>query len=164
VTPFDDFLVESSETVVVTLVTNAAYLINASSNTATVTILDNDVQFLVVSTNQVSVLEGSTNSFTVRLNAQPTNNLTVTTIRSSGDTDLSVTNGATLTFTSNNWNVEQAVVLADAEDPDAVNGQATFTVASAGLTNQTITATEVENDVQSIIVSTNSVIVPEGST
>src|SRR5207249_4029080 len=98
----------------------------------------NDTQFIIVSTNSVSVPEGSTNSFTVRLSAQPTNTVTVTNAYAGGDPDLSVTVGANLNFNSTNWSVPQTVVLSAAEDLDAVNGVATFTVSSADLTNQTI--------------------------
>src|SRR5207244_2900654 len=88
----------------------------------------------------------------------------VTTFRASGDLDMSVDGGASLTFTTNNWNVPQSVGIIAAEDDDAVNGQAAFTVSCAGLTNVTVTATEVENDTQFIVVSTNSISVPEGGT
>src|SRR3989442_15242819 len=67
-----------------------------------------------------------------------------------------------LTFSPVNWNAPQTVRLAASLDPDAVNGSAVFTLASAGLTNVPVTAVEIDKDVQFIIVSTNLVSVPEG--
>ncbi len=125
---------------------------------------DNDTQSLIVSTTSVSVNEGSTNTFTVRLAAQPTSDVTVNVTRTSGDTDLSVSGGGTLTFTTANWNTPQTVTLSAAEDADTVNGTAIFAVASSGLTSIDVNATEADNDTQSLIVSTTSVSVNEGST
>ena len=130
----------------------------------TATEVDNDVQSLLVSSTAVSVTEGSTNTFTVRLSAQPTADVTVSVARFSGDTDLSVSGGATLTFTTANWNTPQTVTLAAAEDVDLANGSAVFNVTSTGLTTVGVTATEADNDVQSLIVSPTSLSVTEGST
>ncbi len=112
----------------------------------------------------MSVNEGSTNTFTVRLAAQPTSDVTVNVTRTSGDTDLTVSGGGTLTFTTANWNTPQTVTLSAAEDADTVNGTAVFAVASSGLTSVNVNATEADNDTQSLIVSTTSVSVNEGST
>jgi len=162
-TPVDDFLVEPIESVILTISTNTAYAINASSNAASVMILDNDVQGIVLSTNRITVPEGSSSTFSVRLSAQPTNMVTVVNAFNSGDADLSVSAGAALTFTSNNWNVAQQVTVGAAADDDIVNGQATFTVSSAGLTSQTVTAVEVDDDTVRLVLSTNVVTVPEGA-
>ncbi len=112
-----------------------------------------DTQSLIVSTTSVSVNEGSTSTFTVRLAAQPTSDVTVNVTRTSGDTDLSVSGGGTLTFTTANWNTPQTVTLSAAEDADTVNGTAVFAVASSGLTSIDVNATEADNDTQSMIVS-----------
>ncbi len=98
-------------------------------------------QSLIVSTTSVSVNEGSTNTFTVRLAAQPTSDVTVNVTRTSGDTDLTVSGGGTLTFTTANWNTPQTVTLSAAEDADTVNGTAIFSVASSGLTSVNVNVT-----------------------
>ena len=51
--------------------------------------------------------------------------------RASGDSDLTVSGGASLTFTSANWNTPQTVTLAAAEDVDLANGSAVFDVTSS---------------------------------
>ncbi len=123
---------------------------------------DNDTLGLVVSTTALPVNEGGTASFTVKLSAQPGASVSVTTSRSSGDADLSVSGGATLTFTTANWSTPQNVTLSAAEDADVANGQAVFTVASAGLVSQTVTATEADNDTLGLLVTPTAVIVAEG--
>ena len=57
VMPVDDYLAEPGETIVITLATNAAYAINAASNNATVTILDNDAAMLSIA--DAAVIEGN---------------------------------------------------------------------------------------------------------
>ena len=90
--------------------------------------------------------------------------MTVSVTRASGDTDLSVSGGASLTFTSANWNTPQTVTLAAAEDLDLANSSAVFNVTSTGLTAVSVTGTESDNDTQSLVVSSTSVSVTEGAT
>lgn len=104
---------------------------------------------LETSASSVTVPEGSTASFTVTLSSAPVANVSVTTLRSSGDTDLSVSSNATLTFTPVNWNVAQTVTLAAAVDADTVNSSANFSVGATGVTGLTIVATEKDKDTAS---------------
>ncbi|GAA1008163.1 hypothetical protein Aple_071060 [Acrocarpospora pleiomorpha] len=124
-------------------------------------------QTLVVSATSVSVPEGGTAGYTVRLQSQPSGNVTVTNTAGAGDNNITVTGGATLTFTSANWNIPQTVTLSAAEDADTTNGTRPITVASSGLTSVTVNATEAENDMscaQALIITPIGVSVPEGST
>ncbi|GAA2272999.1 cellulase family glycosylhydrolase [Nonomuraea roseoviolacea subsp. roseoviolacea] len=107
---------------------------------------DGTQQALVVSSTGVSVPEGNTGAFTVRLRAQPSGNVTVTSTAGAGDGDITVTGGAALTFTTADWNTPQRVTLGAAEDSDRTNGSRPIVVASAGLTSVTVTATEADND------------------
>jgi len=66
--------------------------------------------------------------------------------RTTGDADLAVFGSQQLTFNADNWNVDQAITLAAAQDADTVNGSSTFTVSSAGVTSRTVTATEADDD------------------
>jgi uncharacterized repeat protein (TIGR02543 family) len=112
----------------------------------TITITPINIQSLFVSPTSVNVPEGGTSTYTVKLAAQPTNNVVVSNVRASGDTDISVMSGASLTFTTSNWNTNQTVTLAAAEDADSANGQATFTVSANGITPVNVIATELDND------------------
>jgi hypothetical protein len=81
----------------------------------------------------------------VCLAGKPGTDKVVTVTRTSGDSDLTVSAGGTLTFTPTNWNVPQTVTLAAAVDADALNGSAVFRAATtADWTPADVTATEAE--------------------
>jgi uncharacterized delta-60 repeat protein len=104
-------------------------------------------QGIVTSASTLNVNEGGSASFTVKLAARPTANVFVNLARSSSG-DLSLAAGTpALTFTPDNWNVAQTVVIAAAEDPDTANGTAAFTLSAPNLPSKTVTATEVDNDI-----------------
>ncbi|HEU5108879.1 MAG TPA: cellulose binding domain-containing protein, partial [Micromonosporaceae bacterium] len=87
-----------------------------------VTVTPNTGPSFVVSPASINVPEGATAPVAVRLSQQPTGSVSVATSRTSGDTDLTVSAGATLTFNQTTWNTPQNVTLAAAEDADNANG------------------------------------------
>ncbi|MBC6461131.1 glycoside hydrolase family 48 protein [Actinomadura sp. HBU206391] len=117
-----------------------------ATGTAQVAIVVNSGPTLVVSPASVSVPEGDTANYTVRLSAAPSANVTVASARTAGDTDITVSAGASRTFTTTNWNTAQTVTLAAAEDADQTAGQATVTVSATGYPSVPVTATEADND------------------
>lgn len=125
-----------------------------SESVLATTIEDNSAQ-LVLSSSNVRVNEGETATFDVSLNRAPVRDVAVTVERTSGDTDLSVQAGASLTFTPANWNTPQTVTLSAASDADNVDGVATFTVSAPGLDSRSVTATEADQqDLAPVITST----------
>jgi hypothetical protein len=131
--------------------------------------VDNDTMGILASTNSLSVSEGGTSSFEVRLSNQPTSDLILSVARSDGDGDISVQSGASLTFTSVNWGSFQQVTLAAAEDADSAAGSATIRVSGPGLTNKDVIVTEADNDgvvlYPEIIIRTPlGVEIPDGGT
>jgi len=130
---------------------NSATIAASASGLVTVNVtaneVDNDTMSLVVSPTSLSVNEGSTNTYTVRLSNQPAANVTVASARTSGDTDITVSSGSSLTFTTSNWGTNQTVTLAAAQDADTTNGSATIAVTSSGLATVNVTATESDDDV-----------------
>jgi len=152
--------------------TNGTRTVNCSSSglatvSVTATEIDNDPgnQAIVVTSATVSVPEGGTATFGVRLAVQPSANVTVTCTLGAGDTDITIAAGGTLTFTSANWSTNQNVTLAAAEDADSANGSRTINCGSTGLTTVPVTATEADNDpAQAIVVSPVELSVPESST
>lgn len=101
-----------------------------------------------VTTHALSIAEGSTNMFGVKLRTLPANTVTVNVSRVSGDADLSVQSGAELIFTPTNGTNWQQVVLAAAEDGDVTNGIATFLAQDlAGrYVSVSVEASEIDND------------------
>ena len=136
-----------------------------------------DDDYLVLSTTELRISEGGSNSYTVKLYAVPVEDVTITVTRRSGDdrdltardTD-SVTLGRqnTLIFTASNYSVPQTVTLDAAEDEDGFSGQARFEhAASSGDygagTAETLTAVEADND-NGMTLSAVSLKVAEGTT
>ncbi|GHF38445.1 cellulose 1,4-beta-cellobiosidase [Kitasatospora xanthocidica] len=97
---------------------------------------------VLVSPASLAVQQGSTGTFTVALSQAPAANTTVTVVRSGSDPDLSVTSGATLSFTPVNWNVPQTVTIAAGTDAGQVGGTATFTASATGFGSAAVTVTE----------------------
>src|SRR5262245_46198124 len=109
------------------------------------------------SVTTLNVNEGGSAEFGVRLSSAPAGNVTVNVARLSGDTDLSVTGGATLTFTPTNFGTFQNVTISAAEDADSTNGSAVIRVSSTGLPNVDVTANEVDNDPPPMVAIQTSV-------
>ena len=126
---------------------------------------DDDTPEIILSTNTLTVNENGENSYQVRLATQPLENVTVSVTRTSGDQDLSIKAGASLTFTNANWNAAQTVTLQAASDHDHASGGAVFTHTGAGGGYDGVTAslaaTENDDDTPEIILSTNSLTVDE---
>ncbi len=95
-------------------------------------------QLLIVSNAHVPVSEGRTAVVSVRLAIAPTSDVTVDVARTAGSSDVAVAAGAILTFTPANWGQLQTVVLSAADDDDLLADTATITVASTGLTSETV--------------------------
>lgn len=104
----------------------------------------------VVETDPVAVPEGGTGSTRVKLSQAPADTVVASVSRAAGDASITVQSGATLTFTSGNWNTWQTVTLAAAEDADTSNGSATMLIRRTSGVNlvpdRNFTATENEND------------------
>ncbi|MFL6144589.1 MAG: glycoside hydrolase family 48 protein [Labedaea sp.] len=118
----------------------------SSSAPVDVTVSPNTGPAIVAAPAAINVPEGGTATVALRLSQQPSGTVTVATARASGDTNLTVSAGASLTFNATTWNTPQNVTLAAAEDADSANGVATFTASATGQTSATVTATEADND------------------
>ncbi|MBM4165221.1 MAG: hypothetical protein FJ222_12395, partial [Lentisphaerae bacterium] len=120
---------------------------------------------LVTSPSVVSVPEGGTNTFQVKLPAQPAGDVTVDVSFVSGDTDISVQSGENLVFTTNNWDTYQTVTLAAANDGDITNGTATIICSASGMSNATVTAVEVDKStILTLLAGPGGTVSPAGAT
>ena len=138
----DDHVDEADGVVTATVTadtaTPATYTAGTPS-TATVTVSDDDTRGVTVSPETLRVNEGSTGTYMVVLNSQPTASVTVTP--SSDNSDVAVS--STLTFTTTNWNTAQAVTVTAAQDSDAVDDAATISHAVMGGDYGAVTAARV---------------------
>ncbi|MEU4331280.1 glycoside hydrolase family 48 protein [Nonomuraea dietziae] len=101
---------------------------------------------VVATPSGVTVPEGGEASYEVKLSKQPAAGVTVATSRTSGDADLTVKSGASLTFTTSNWSTAQKVTIAAAEDADQTSSSAEFTSTATGHDAAKVTASEADND------------------
>ncbi len=108
--------------------------------------IENDEPQLVLSRNNVSLVENGSGTFQVSLATAPAADVTVNVARTAGDTDLSVTGGATLTFTPLNATTPQTVTIFAAEDADNLGDAAMFSVTLAGDPERVVNVVATDND------------------
>ncbi|TDC04556.1 cellulose 1,4-beta-cellobiosidase, partial [Streptomyces sp. 8K308] len=94
---------------------------------------------VVATPSSLAIQPGQSATFGIRLNTQPTSNVTVNVARTSGNTGLSISGAASRTFTPSNWNITQNITIAAAATG---SGSAVFTASATGHTPATVTATQ----------------------
>lgn len=134
----------------------------ATSGVVQATVTDDDTQAIIVSTTSVSLSEGGSATFTVRLAAQPPAATSVSI--SSGDTGAATASPSALSFTSSDWSTPQTITVTGVADLDLVNESVQITCSSPPLPSQTITATVADDDTQVVQVSPSSMSINEGGT
>ncbi|MEP0891962.1 hypothetical protein NDI53_27545 [Leptolyngbya sp. NM3-A1] len=165
----DDNRIEGDEVISfsVTPVSNAT--IGNQSN-ANLTIIDNDAAGFTLSKTTATVSElGTTDTFTVVLDSQPTSNVVLSVAGS--DAGEATAAPTTLTFTPDNWNTAQTVTVTGVNDDLADNNQSSTVTVSVvdaesdnafdGLVNQGVAVTTTDNDVPGFTFSIASVTTPE---
>ena len=98
----------------------------AASASVTATPVPGDAALLTLSKAAITVAEasaGNTAIYTVKLNAQPTGDVTVTL--TSGDTSVATVSPASLTFTQSDWSTAQTVTVTGADDDIDNDGRTT---------------------------------------
>ncbi|MCC7383110.1 MAG: hypothetical protein IT384_14830 [Deltaproteobacteria bacterium] len=127
-----------------------------------VTVVEDDLQALLVSTNTVNVTENiGPGSFTVQLAYQPVNTIGVTV--TVDDTTAGTANPTFILFTTTNWSTPVTVNVAGTPDQDQVSESTFATVASPGLASEVVTINVTDDDFQSIILSRNTIGMDEGT-
>ena len=138
---------------------------------AQVTITDDDTAGVTVAPTAFTVLEGSSRNYTVVLDTQPTEDVTVT-VSLPGGSDLSVS-PTSLTFTASNWSVARTVTVIAGEDNDlADDGEVTIGHAAsstdplyAAATPDSVTVTvNDDDDTVSVTFGAATYTVAEGAT
>ncbi len=133
---------------------------------------------ILVSRSTLAVTEGSTSTYTVRLNKAPAGNVVVTAnedsslIRLQRPGDSTWSQSETLTLTTTSWNTAQTVLVNGVSDADAASGSAAIThaVVDAQSSNEfdvavdkRLAVTVTDDDTAAIVVSPSSVNVTEGA-
>ncbi len=102
----------------------------------TVSITDDDTAGVTIEPTALSVLASRSNEYAVRLDTQPTGEVSVT-VSGHASTDLTL-NSDTLTFTVGNWDDAQTVTVSAAQN--ATTGKITLTHAVVGADYDSVTA------------------------
>ena len=132
--------------------------VSAGTDTAEVTLMNDDVAGVSVSVSALTIDEGGGGAYEVVLDSEPTSPVTVTVGGYVGS-DVSVSPGS-LTFGAGNWDTAQAVTVTAAHDGDAASDAAatlTHTVTGsgeyAGVAAAAVVVTIVEDDASVLSVS-----------
>lgn len=99
---------------------------------------------IVLSKTSTTIMEGGTDTFTVKLDKAPTNNQVVTLTKSKVNVTLS---SETLTFTASNWNIEQTITITASEDDNYDDETCIITFNSPNVLNKTLTVNITNNDI-----------------
>ncbi|MBF2755845.1 MAG: hypothetical protein ISN29_11405, partial [Gammaproteobacteria bacterium AqS3] len=113
---------------------------------------------LTLSPTSLTINEGSSKTFTVKLTKNPKNTRTVTL--SSNNSDVTV-NKTSLTFTTSNWNQTQTVTVRAAHDADSINDTATISLTGSKINTASVGVTVIDDDA-GLILSSSSLTVVEG--
>lgn len=102
----------------------------------------NGLPLIQLSASELVVSEEGSASVNISLSAPPASPIQITVERVSGDSDLSITSGATLNFDSTNWEHPQSLVFNAGYDADPENGSAQFSISGGELATVFLNVTE----------------------
>ena len=101
--------------------------------------------------------------FSVALAYDPCGAVAVTVSNVAGDPDLRPSPASSLlTFTPEEWDASQPVVVAAADDVDVCHGQATLRIETESADPVEVAATEIDKDTLQVVVTPDAISVPEG--
>ena len=114
-----------------TITLSATGGINAQATTTAVSVSDDDVAGNIVldPAGTLTVDEGSSMTFTVRLSQQPTGDVTLSLSKTGEVFSLDKTS---LTFTASNWNTPRSITVTAAQDDNAASESDTITLKATG--------------------------------
>ncbi len=122
---------------------------------------------VVVSKSALTVAEGASGNYTVKLSTAPSSNVTVTVGGASGDVTASP---PSLTFTTTNYSTAQTVTVSAAQDPDGdADPDVTLSHSASGggygsVSIDDVVVTVTEDDTKGATVSSGALTVDEGGT
>ena len=129
-----------------------------------VTVTDDETAGLVLDPATVTVAEGASGSYTVKLASEPTAEVTVVITGDAG-TDLTLGSNS-LTFTTSTWNTAETVTVAAGQDTDGANDTATLTHEASGGdyagVSGTVTVNTIDDATLGIVIAPSPLELKEG--
>ena len=110
---------------------------------------------IVLSKSSVTIVEGGSDTFTIKLDKLPSQNQQVSLSVDNSSVILSKT---IFEFTPSNFNVEQSVTITISEDDNYANEIATLTATSSNVPSKTLTINITDNDEQSTSLITDGLV------
>ncbi len=153
--------VANASTATVTITVTAGTGMDPPTATRAIVFPPVEAGTLVFDPATLTVNEGSTGTYRVKLSTQPSANVTVA-VTVAGSSDVSVA-PASLTFTNSNWSTVQTVTVTAAEDTDMVEDTATLNHAASGGGYDSVTGSVVVTVDDDDVIPTLSIAVVEKS-
>ena len=147
-TTMDDRIDEPDEAV---SITGTSRIAGFEAIGTTVSITDNDERGVTVSPTDLTLSEGASTTYTVVLDTEPTETVTVTP-SVSGSPDLTFA-PSSLTFTSSDWDTAQTMTISATEDDDAYHDSSAVSHAAEGAEYASLVDGEL-----SVTISDNEVV------
>ena len=130
-----------------------------------VSVTDNEAPGVSVSPTSVNLIEGRTDTYTVRLITQPTTAVTITP--TSSDSDAVSVSTASLTFTASNWSTPQPVTVMGVEDSNNDNETVTISHGVSGYGSVTtaadVTVRVTDNEAPGVNITPRTLTLSEAS-
>ncbi|MBF2755724.1 MAG: hypothetical protein ISN29_10785 [Gammaproteobacteria bacterium AqS3] len=133
-----------------------------TAGAVSVSVADDDAEGLTLSTDELTLDEGGTTSFTVRLTAEPAGARTVNL--ASSNSDVTVT-PESLSFSTSNWSTAQTVTVRAAQDADAADDHATIRLSGSSIAAHlvSVSVTDDEDAAVGLTLSATSLTLNEGA-
>lgn len=151
-------------------IVNGANLVFSNITSSEIFEVDNNIYGdIQISTNNITMLEGESATFSIRLSQAPSVNQIVNL---STENNLINLSSSSLTFTSANYNVAQTVTIFSSVDDNEIDNTSIITISTKNNNNKTITVsiTDTQNStnqnvmIESISLSDSSVSLEIGET
>ena len=148
-----------------------ARVTTGTTDELTLSITDDDTAALVVTDESLTVGEGESSSYTVKLATEPTDSVTVAITGHAGTaltlSGVTLTSDA-LTFTAANWNTAQTVTVTADHDDNSINEDVTLTHTATGggytaLTDE-LSVSVTDDDTPAIVLTPVGLTVGESDT
>ena len=167
----DDIDNDPNRTVMISHTVTGGDYAGLSVGGVTVTAEDDDVRGLALSETTLGIGEGGAmGTYTVRLESEPTGDVTVTL--SSGDSGVALVSPSSLSFRTGDWNTPQTVTVTTVDDSIKNDPVRTATISHTatgggytGLGAENVTVTATDDDVRGLTLSSEALrIVENGAT
>ena len=136
------------------------------SASVSIEVVDDDAPGILISPESLSLAEGESTTASIKLKTAPSATVALTLSLEGGVSDEVALSQTNLTFTVDNWDTDQEVMLSSQEDGDSVDESGTLSVVASGGDYDGVEASVsievVDDDQVGILIAPESLTVAEG--